>query len=148
MPRGLPSTMRRIVCMSLTADDPATVYQVSTDNHATITSRTLPAKVVAQAMSKDGKHLYVVVEPTAPATLRQLHVLDTTQAGMPDFNTNPLDLPNSSGSDVSLAVAPDGRLLTLVSSTGDVLHWPADLDTNATPAAPGWSRISAPVWPD
>jgi hypothetical protein len=121
----------------LTADDPATVYQISTDNHATITSRTLPAKVVAQAMSKDGKHLYVVVEPTAPATLRQLHVLDTTQAGMPDFNTNPLDLPNSSGSDVSLAVAPDGRLLTLVSSTGDVLRWPADLDTNATPAAPG-----------
>ena len=29
----------------LTADDPATVYQISTDNHATITSRTLPAKV-------------------------------------------------------------------------------------------------------
>ena len=33
-------------------------------------------------------------------------------------------------------MAPDGRLLALVSSTGDVLRWPADLDTNATPAAP------------
>jgi len=120
----------------LTADDPATVYQISTDNHATITSRTLPARVVAQAVSNDGKHLYVVVEPIAPATLRELHVLDTSQAGMPDFNTNPLDLPNSSGSDVSLAVTPDGRLLALVSSTGDVLRWPADLDTNASPAAP------------
>ena len=84
----------------LTADDPATVYQISTDNHATITSRTLPAKVIALAISNDGKHLYVIVEPTSPATLRQLHVLDTTQAGMPDFNTDPLDLPNSSGSDV------------------------------------------------
>jgi hypothetical protein len=120
----------------LTADDPATVYQISTANHATITSRTLPAKIVAQAVSNDGERLYVVVEPTAPATLRQLHVLVTTQAGLPDFNADPLDLPNSSGSDVSLTVAPDGRLFALVSSTGDVLRWPADLDTNPTPAAP------------
>ena len=120
----------------LTADDPATVYQVSSDNHATITSRTLPAKVVAQAVSNDGEHLYVVVEPTSPATLRQLHVLDTAQAGLPDFNTDPLDLPNSSGSDVSLAVSADGRLLALVSSAGDVLRWPGDLDTNPSPGAP------------
>jgi hypothetical protein len=120
----------------LTADDPATVYQISTDNHATITARTLTKKAIALGVSNDGKHLYVVVEPTSPATLRQLHVLDTTQTGMPDFNTNPLDLPNSSGSDVTLAVAPDGRLLGLVSSTGDVLRWPADLDTNPAPAAP------------
>ena len=120
----------------LTADDPATIYQISTDNHSTITSRTLPAKRVAQAVSNDGKRLYVVTEPTAPATLRQLHVLDTTQAGLPDFNTDPLELPNGSASGVTLAVAPDGRLLALVSSTGDVLRWPADLDTNATPAAP------------
>jgi hypothetical protein len=120
----------------LTADDPATLYQISTDNHATITSRTLPAKVVAQALSNDGDRLYVIVEPTAPANLRQLHVLDTTQAGLPDFNADPLEVPNSSGSDVSLAVAADGRLLALVSSSGEVLRWPADLDTNATPAAP------------
>ena len=78
----------------------------------------------------------MVVEPTTPATLRQLHVLDTTQTGMPDFNTNPLDLPNSSGSAVTLAVAPKARLLALVSSSGDVLRWPADLDTNPAPAAP------------
>ena len=39
----------------LTADDQATVYQISTDNHSTITSRTLPAKLVAQAVSNDGK---------------------------------------------------------------------------------------------
>jgi hypothetical protein len=55
----------------LIADDPATIYQISTDNHATITSRTLP-KGVAQAVSNDGKHLYVVVEPATPATLRRL----------------------------------------------------------------------------
>src|SRR5262245_10110886 len=71
----------------MTADDPATVYQISTDNHATITSRTLPAIAIAQALSNDGKHLYVVTKPTAQATPQQLHVLDTTQTGMPDFNT-------------------------------------------------------------
>ena len=120
----------------LTADDPATVYQISTDNHATITARTLTKKALALAVSNDGKHLYVVVEPTSPATLRQLHVLDTTQSGMPDFNTAPLDLPNSSGSGVTLAVTPDGRLISLVSSSGDVLRWPVDLDTNPAPAAP------------
>ena len=101
--------MRRIDLYVLTADDPATVYQISTDNHATITARTLTNKALALAVSNDGKHLYVVVEPTSPATLRQLHVLDTTQSGMPDFNTAPLDLPNSSGSAVTLAVAPRRR---------------------------------------
>ena len=111
----------------VTADDPATVYQISTDNHATISARTLTKKAVALAVSSDGKHLYVVVEPTSPATLRQLHVLDTTQTGMPDFNTDPLDLPNSSGSAVNLAVTPDGRLISLVSSSGDAHRWPADL---------------------
>ena len=120
----------------LTADDPATIYQISTENHATITARTLTKKAVALGVSNDGKHLYAVVEPTSPATLHQLHVLDTTQPGMPDFNTNPLDLPNSSGSAVTLAVTPDGRLISLISSTGDVHRWPADLDTNPAPTAP------------
>jgi hypothetical protein len=116
-----------------TADDPATVYQISTDNHATVTPRTLPDKIVAQAVSNDGKHLYVVVEPTAPGTPRQLHVLDTTQAGMPDFNTTPIELLNSANSAVELAVMPDGRLLALVAVSGDILRWGPDLDTNPTP---------------
>src|SRR5215471_19256429 len=41
-----------------TADNPATVYQISTDNHATVTSRTLPARIIAQVVSNDGRHLY------------------------------------------------------------------------------------------
>jgi hypothetical protein len=120
----------------LTADSPSTVYQVSTDNHATITSRTLPTRAVAMAVSNDGQHLYIVTEPVGSATLRQLHVLDTAQPGMPDFNTNPIDLPNSAGSSVALAVTPDGQLLALVSATGDVLRWGTDLDTSANPAPP------------
>src|SRR5262245_43410682 len=71
----------------VTADSPSTVYQISTDNHATITSRTLPAKAIDLAVSNDGNHLYIVTEPATAANPRQLHVLDTTQAGMPNFNT-------------------------------------------------------------
>src|SRR5262249_47266591 len=62
-----------------TADSPGSVFQVSTDNNSTITSRTLPAAVVAMAVSNDGKHLYVVTGPTGGAAVQQLHVLDTTQ---------------------------------------------------------------------
>ncbi|NOT54927.1 MAG: hypothetical protein HOP18_10005 [Deltaproteobacteria bacterium] len=125
-----PSTRLYVV----TADDPATVYQISTDNHAIVTSRILPAKIVAQTVSNDGKHLFVVVEPTAPATLRQLHVLDTMKSGMPDFNTIPMDLPNSTNSAVELAVMKDGRLLALLASSGGLLRWGTDLETNPTPA--------------
>ena len=132
----------------LTADDPATVYQISTDNHATITSRTLTGKALAQAVSNDGKHLYVVVEPTSRRPCDSCTYWIRRRPGMPDFNTNPLDLPNSSGSDVTLAVAPDGRLISLVSSSGDVLRWPADLTRIQLPLLRAWLRISAPIWPD
>jgi len=120
----------------VTADSPSTVYQVSTDNHATLSARTLAAKAVAVAVSNDGTRLFVVTEPIAPGTLLQLHVLDTTQPGLPDFNTTQLDLPNSAGSDVYLSVAPNGRLYALLAASGDLLRGPADLDTNATAAAP------------
>ena len=120
----------------ITAGSPSTVYQVSTDNHATISSRTLAAEAVAVAVSNDGKRLYVVTEPVTPNTLLQLHVLDTTQTGLPDFNTTQLDLPNSAASDVYLAVAPNGRLFALLASSGDLLRSPTDLDTNSAASAP------------
>jgi hypothetical protein len=113
-----------------TADSPSTIYQVSTDNHATITSRTLDAEAVAIAVSKDGSRIYVVTEPVAPDTLLQLHVLDPTKLGLPDFNTTELELPNSAGSDVYLAVAPNGILFALLAASGDLLRGPDDLDTN------------------
>jgi len=119
-----------------TADSPSTIYQVSTDNHAIIASRTLVAKAVAVAVSNDGSRLYVVTEPVAPDTLLQLQVLDTTQTGLPDFNTGTLDLPNSAASDVYLAVAPNGRLFALLGASGDLLRGPADLDTNSAAGAP------------
>jgi DNA-binding beta-propeller fold protein YncE len=119
-----------------TADSPSTIHKVSTDNHATITSRTLDAEAVAIAVSKDGSRLYVVTEPVAPDTLLQLHVLDTTKLGLPDFNTTELELPNSAGSDVHLAVAPNGILFALLAASGDLLSGPDDLDTNVSADPP------------
>jgi hypothetical protein len=124
-----------------TADSPSTIYQVSTDNHAIVASRSLAAKALAVAVSNDGSRLYVV---TDGATLRQLHVLDTTQPGLPDFNTAALDLPNSTGSDVNLAVAPNGRLFVLLAASGDLLRGPTDLDTNSAAGVPAKIITVAP----
>jgi hypothetical protein len=120
----------------VTADSPSTIYQVSTDNHATISSRALPADAVAVAVSSDGDRLYVVTEPTGSDTLLQLRVLDTTQPGLPDFNQDPLDLINSENSDIYLAVADGGKLFLLIASTGELLAAPDDLDDNPTASAP------------
>ncbi len=120
----------------ITAGSPSTLYKVSTDTHAIVTSRALPAKAIALAVSKDGKHIYVISEPVAPATLQRLLVLDATAAALPDFNTALIELPGSAGSDVRLVVQPDGLLLAYVVGTGDVFRWAADLDTSPTPAAP------------
>ena len=120
----------------LTADDPGNVYQLSTDNHTTITSRNLPAEGLTIAVSNNGERVYVVTKPVAPATFRQLHILDTTTPGLPSINVDPIDILNSLGSDIVLAVAPDNRLLALVSTTGDVLRWETDIDNQSAPIAP------------
>ena len=120
----------------LTVDDPGTVYQLSTDNHMTITSRNLAVKGLALAVSNNGERVYVITEPVAPANVRQLHVLDTTKIGLPSINVSPIDIPNSDGSDIVLAVAPDNRLLALVTKTGNVLRWDINIDTQPALAAP------------
>jgi len=116
----------------VTADSPSTIYPVSTDNHATLPTRTLDSKAVALAVSKDGSRLYVVTEPVAPDTLLKLHVFKTDPTLPP---SNERELPDSAGTDVYLAVAPNGILFLLL-GTGDLLRGPADLDTNDTAAAP------------
>jgi DNA-binding beta-propeller fold protein YncE len=120
----------------LTADSPGAVYQLSTDQQKTIiTTRTLPARGLALAVSNNGERVYVVTEPTAPATVRQLHVLDATKPGLPSITTNPLDIPGSASGEAPLLIAPDGRVLALVALTGDVVRWQTDIDSQPGPAA-------------
>ena len=109
----------------VTADSPSTIYQISTENHAPLPTRTLDSKVVAVAVSQDGSRLYVVTEPVAPDPELQLHVLKT-ELGLPDVNK--VELPGSAANTkVYLAVAPNGILFLLLAN-GDLLRGPADLD--------------------
>ena len=119
----------------LTADAPGAVYQLSADNQTMISSCTLSARGLAIAVSNNGERVYVVTEPTAPATVRQLHVLDATKPGLPPITTDPLEIPNSTSGEAPLLVAPDGRVLALVTLTGDVVRWQTDIDSQAVPAA-------------
>jgi len=125
---------KRLYVMSV--DAPGIVYQLDTATHTTITSHNLPAKALASAISSNGERLYIVAEPVAPATERQLYVLNTTQPGLPAVQSTPLTIPSSAGNDVVLAVEPSGRLLALIgNAAGDLRRWDVDIDTQATPAA-------------
>jgi len=109
------------------------LHQLSSDHHVLLTTRTFTTKVMAMAASKNGKRLYVVVEPaTGP---RKLHVLDTEQPNLPDVGT-PRNLTGSAGSDIYLAVAPDGTLFLLLAKTGELLRGGNNLDTSSTVPAP------------
>jgi hypothetical protein len=127
-----------------TSDSPGTVTAINTDNHAIVTSKSFSTKVIALAANKTGDRLYVVLEPSTAGNPRQLLVLETT-AGLPDFSAAPLDIANSAGSEIYLAVAPNGRLYVLVAATGDLLRGPTDLDTNKNAAAPGTPKNLAPT---
>jgi len=112
----------------MTADAPGLLYQLDAVTHAVITSHNLPAKGRALAVSNGGDRVYVVADPVAPAADQQLHVLDATSPGLPALQAASLTIANSAAVDVLMAVAPDGRLLTLVANNGDVLRWGADID--------------------
>ena len=121
----------------LTRDDPGNVYQVSASNHSTITSHNLSAQGLVLAVSNTGERVYVATAPAGAGQVRQLYALDATKPGLPAINANPIDIPNSAGSDVVLVVAPDNRLLALVTATGHVLRWDTDISSNPAPTEVG-----------
>jgi len=125
----------------MTADQPGAIYPVSTDNQAVLPSRALPAKGLALAVSNDGTRLYVVTEAESnPSTSkRQLLVFDTANLSAASALIRSLDIDNSVGSDISLAVAPqpDGRLFVLISKTGIVRMFSSGINTAAGSPSPG-----------
>jgi len=122
----------------LTDDTPGFVYQLETDHYTILSPHHLGGHGQALAVPNDGTRLYVVVDPAAAGNPRQLVVLDTTAAGLPAVQAAGLNIPNSQGSQVVLAVAPapDNRLYALVVKGGDVLQWGTDINTAPNPAAP------------
>lgn len=118
----------------VTDDDPGFVYQVSIANGAILTSHDLGRHALALAVSKAGGRVYVVTEGSAAA--RQLHVLDATAPGLPLIQAAPIDIPGSAGSQLRVAVLPDGRLIGMVELSGALLRWETDIDTAPSPAGP------------
>ena len=125
---------------AMTTDSPGSIYQVSTDNHAVLASRALPAKGMALAVSNDGTRLYVVTEaPTNPGTSkRQLIVFDTANLAAPAALIRTIDIDDSVGSDIYLAVAPqpDGRLFANIAKPGIVRMFSTGINTAAGSVSP------------
>jgi len=121
----------------LTGDSPGTIYQISTDNFSVLSSHVLGQRGLALAVSNDGSRVYCVASGASAADPQQLYVLDATQAGLPQVQSQPIDIQNSNPGTPIMAVlpAPDNRLLALVGPQGELLRWETDIDTQATPAA-------------
>lgn len=121
----------------LTDDSQGTIYQVSTDNFAVLSSHVLGRHGLALAVSNDGSRVYAVAAGANTGDLQQLYVLDATQPGLPLVQAQPIDIQNSNPGTPILAVlpAPDNRLLALAGIQGDLFRWETDIDTQANPAA-------------
>ncbi|MDQ2938083.1 MAG: hypothetical protein M3R67_11325 [Acidobacteriota bacterium] len=124
----------------MTTDGPGAIYQVGTGNHTVLTTTALPAKGIALAVSNDGTRLYVVAEAaTNPATSkRQLLVFDTANLSAATALVRTLDIDDSIGSNVYLAVAPqpDSRLFVLLAKPGIVRMFSAGINTSAGSPSP------------
>lgn len=124
----------------LTADSQGTLYQVSTDNHVVETSFALGREGLALASSPDGSELFVLVthEDGAGGGDSELWVFDTSSAT--SLSAGPVRtgvIGGSNNSDMSLAFAPDGRLLGLVHAIGSLRAWDAGV------ADPGVTAVTA-----
>jgi DNA uptake protein ComE-like DNA-binding protein len=114
----------------LTSDNPAAIYEVSTDNFSIVASHSLTAaEGAAQAIaaSNDGTQLFVAL---SNGNLLVLNTADFSEAAT-------TAIPGAgAGIKVDFAVAPDpdNRLLTLVEPAGTVLVWPSPLANDAPPA--------------
>lgn len=123
----------------MTTDGPGAIYQLSTSNHAVLSTAALPAKGLAMAVSNDGTRLYVVTEAAAsPATTeRDLHVFDTANLSAATALVRTLELDDSIDSKVELAVPPSsGGLFVLLSKTGIVRMFTSGIDTSGGSPSP------------
>lgn len=112
----------------LTSDNPAAIYEVSTDNFAIVASHTLTAaegNAVALAASDDGSLLYVAL---VNGNLLVLNTADFSEAA-----TTPI--PGAAGQTIDFALTPDGHLLSLVEQVGTIAIWPSPITNGAAPTS-------------
>ncbi len=111
----------------LTSDNPAAIYEVSTDNFSIVASHTLTAaegQADALAISDDGALLYVVL---VNGNLLVLNTADFSEAAT-------TAIPGAAGgATVDLAFTSDGHLLTLAESAGTIEIWPSPITNGVVP---------------
>lgn len=121
----------------VTADDVATLYQVSTTNHVIEASVALTEKALALAVAPDGASVYVATRPAAtpidPAKL--LVFTPDAGGGITAGPARQAAVAGTGGGLVNLAVAPDGRLIMLGQAAGAIRVWPAGVPNPATTTA-------------
>jgi len=123
-----------------------TLTQFSTDNQAFLAARALGGTAKSMAVSADGKFLYVVVAPAAPATAYQLFVIKATDPTLASVQTGgPIPITGISAGDFPIAVGSDGLLYGLSANSGAFFRWGADLTTNATATTPAQLLTIAPA---
>ena len=121
----------------------ATLYKVDTTNDSILASQSFPQNTgVDVAVSPAGDFVYVVLQPTTPASAKpQILVLSTSDLTTTINTLGPL---GSKGDALRLAVAPvpDGRLLAVIPSKNNVLVWNTDIN-GPNPPAPAAATVVA-----
>ncbi len=124
---------------TITSGDQANIYQVSTNNLAIEDSFAINRPALAIAVAPDGNQLYLIT--THADGLDQgnseLWVFDTSGDNtLSDGPVRGAEIPASINNKVSLACAPDGRLIAVFRADGKVRVWEAGVpDPAALPNA-------------
>jgi hypothetical protein len=111
----------------------ATLYQVDTQHLLIEASQPLNQSVLDLAISPDGHTLYVAVPGSSGSP--QLLVFQPDAGGglaLPPASTVTLNSPNNNDTAIALSVTPDGRLMAVGTTTGNLWLLPSGVPTPGT----------------
>jgi DNA-binding beta-propeller fold protein YncE len=119
------------------ASNTATLYMVDTTNDSILASQTFPQSTgLDVAVSPAGDFVYVALQPTTPATAKpQILVLGTNDLTTTVNTLSPVGAKNDALR-LSVAPAPDGRLLAVIPGSNSVSVWATDINGPNPPQPP------------
>jgi DNA-binding beta-propeller fold protein YncE len=119
------------------ASNTATLYMVDTTNDSILASQTFPQNTgLDVAVSPAGDFVYVALQPTTPATAKpQILVLATNDLTTTVNTLSPVGAKNDALR-LSVAPAPDGRLLAVIPGSNSVSVWATDINGPNLPQPP------------
>ena len=132
---ALDETGQRVFVAAGTGSN-STVYQVGTQHLLTELSFVVGQTILDLALSPDGKTLYAAVAAAASGPAELMLLTPDNGSGITAGAKAPLG-SSTNDTTVALSVAPDGRLLAVGTSTGDLWLFAAGFSDPTTPAAIG-----------